>query len=227
MSHLSAEMTIRTKILAILLQDARKFSGKTIEECSKAMGITSEQYQEYETGQLAPSLPEIETFAFFLHLPVEHFWGNQTLAEKSARVATKEMSHRRNQLRQKMIGAILRKARQEAGLSLEDLGKLTEIEPQTLNQFELGENPISLPELETLSKALNTSLTFFTDQRSPFGQWYIKILNPSDTNKLTKDLQNFVYRTENQPYLELAKQISQIPQENLQGFVDTLSKITR
>jgi transcriptional regulator with XRE-family HTH domain len=41
---------IRTKKLALLIFDARKAQRRTVEECAEAIGVSPEQFQEYEKG---------------------------------------------------------------------------------------------------------------------------------------------------------------------------------
>ena len=72
---------LRTKRLAVLIVDARMYTQKSIDECAAAMGVSLKQYQLYEQGLDAPSIPEVEALASFLDVPMAHFWGSQTLTQ--------------------------------------------------------------------------------------------------------------------------------------------------
>jgi len=61
---------VRSKIIGVLLMDARLFSGKSIHECAGVIGVTDDVYESYEYGISSPSLPELETLAYFLKMPV-------------------------------------------------------------------------------------------------------------------------------------------------------------
>ena len=70
---------IRAKKLGILIRDAREKSGKSLEECAQAMGLSSEELGAIESGERALTLPELEILAYYLDIPLEHFWENEIL----------------------------------------------------------------------------------------------------------------------------------------------------
>ena len=74
-------------------------------------------------------------------------------------------------LRQRMIGALLRQERMNASLSMKTLAEQTGISSRRLKQYELGERPIPLPELEIILKVLGGRIETFFDQGGPIGQW--------------------------------------------------------
>jgi transcriptional regulator with XRE-family HTH domain len=65
------------------------------------------------------------------------------------------------QLRTKMLGALLRKARLASGKSLKDAGGLIGVSGSVMSSYERGRRGISLPELELLAYQLNTPLSHF------------------------------------------------------------------
>ena len=65
---------IRAKKLGILIRDARIKSGKSIENCAQAMGLSPEELTAIEFGDMPATLPELEMLAYFLEVPLEHFW---------------------------------------------------------------------------------------------------------------------------------------------------------
>ena len=57
---------IRAKKLGVLIRDAREKSGKSMEECAKAMGLSADELKAVEFGERSPSLPELEILAYYL-----------------------------------------------------------------------------------------------------------------------------------------------------------------
>src|SRR4051794_30695130 len=70
---------IRARMIGVLIHDARLNAERSIEECAGLLRVTSEEMQAWEFGDSAPSLPQIELLAFYLGVPVSHFWGTDTL----------------------------------------------------------------------------------------------------------------------------------------------------
>lgn len=72
-------ITLRTRKLGVLILDARLATRRSVKECAEALGVSPETFTSYENGETAPSLPQLEALAYFLDLPLEHFWGNESL----------------------------------------------------------------------------------------------------------------------------------------------------
>ena len=140
------------------------------EECARAMGVTKGIFRSYEEGKRAPSLPELEMLAYYLKLPIDHFWGKASLSGEQPPTEPLDLP-RLVELRQRMIGALLRQERNNASLSLKALSQETGIPGGRIKAYELGERPIPLPELEALIAALASRIENFFDQSGPIGQW--------------------------------------------------------
>ncbi len=217
-------MKIRAKKLGVLLRDARLDAGKTMKECAAAIGVSSHRIGAYERGETSPSLPELESLAFFLGVPLSHFWGDTALTGRSSFEAS---SIRRTMtLRQRIIGAKLRSFRQQADISMKSLAKEIGITAGTLRAYERGEKPIPLPELEAMLQILRLSLDEFRDQTGPAGQWATEQENIQGFTQLPPELQAFVARPVNRPYLELAMRLSEMSAERLRAVAEGLLDIT-
>ena len=83
----SSVFQIQAKKLGVLMKDARLASDKSAEDCAKAMGILPSEYENYEQGDNAPSLPELEALGFFLDIPIDHFL-NSTPVSFEAKINT-------------------------------------------------------------------------------------------------------------------------------------------
>jgi transcriptional regulator with XRE-family HTH domain len=217
-------ITIRTKKLGVLIRDARLATGKSLEECAQAIGVTPDRFEGYELGVEPPSLPELEILAYTLRVPLEHFWGNERL-KKNGKVVTLDADQVKT-LRQKMIGVLLRKVRTEGGIMLETVASKTGIGLEKLEQYELGEAAIPIPELESISQVLNSSIFEFQDRHGPVGNWFVEQKASREFKDLPVDLQGFVCKPINRPYLELAIRLSEMSVEKLRSVAEGLLEIT-
>lgn len=216
---------LRQKKLAVLLYDARRVSGRTIEECAGILGIAPQKFQAYEEGEEAPSLPEIETLAYFFNIPVSHFSGD-TLLSANGSQAKHQKLHKVLALRQKIVGALLRKLREEKGMTIEVLGKRTRIPAEDIEKYEAGELAIPLPILEILAGILGRAMIEFQDTHGPVGAWLNERRTLQQVAEMPDELQDFVFRRINRPYLEIAKRLSEIEVDRLRAVAEGLLEIT-
>ncbi len=108
--------TIRSKKLGVLIRDAREASGKSIKECAAAVGVTPGIFGSFERGTRPPSLPQLEVIAYYLDIPLDHFWGSTAISEQPPPTSQLDIDGLL-QLRQESIGAHLEQARTEADLT--------------------------------------------------------------------------------------------------------------
>ena len=217
---------IRAKKLGVLIQDARLATGKSEEDCAKAVGVSTSEYQAFEQGEKAVSLPELEVLAFYLDIPTDHFLGRETVSlEAKENIAVSKLESLLP-LRHRIIGVMLRKGRIEAGISLEELARHSEIDEQNLAAYEKGNIPVPLPELEVITVALNTSMRDFRDQSGPVGRWAIQKKALEDFTELPLEMQAFISKPINLPYLELAQRLSEMSVDRLRGVAEGLLEIT-
>jgi transcriptional regulator with XRE-family HTH domain len=215
---------IRAKKLGILMRDAREKSGKSLESCAQVMGISVEQLQATEIGERPATLPELEIFAFYLDIPLEHFWDNEVL--KTVEHNKIENPEQIKETRQKAIGDLIQQARNEAGISPDDLALQVGISTSSLQSYENGEAPIPLPELEVIAMVLNNTIRDFEDHTGPVGSWFSKKQSVSSFLELTPELQEFISKPVNRPYLELAIKLSDLNVEKLRALGEGLLEIT-
>ncbi len=220
-----SQITLRTKKLGVLIRDARLSARRTVEECAEAMGVSKSTFRAYEEGKRAPSLPELELLAYHLKLPIDQFWSKASLSGEQPASEPLDLA-RLVELRQRMIGALLRQERINADLSLKALSEETGISSARLKAYELGERPIPLPELETMISALSGRLESFFDQSGPIGGWIADEKSIRQFLQLPKDLQAFICQPVNRPYLELARKLSSMSNEQLRSVAEGLLDIT-
>ena len=218
-------MQIRTKKLALLILDARKAQRRSVEECAEATGVTPGQFQEFESAVCAPSLPQLELLALFLNMPLEHFWGKKAISEAEVPQLLEEKG-RTVQLRNRMIGAQLRLARNTANFSYKEMLDRSGIAEENMRQYELGEKPIPVPELEMICSVLDLPVERFYDQHGPIGRWRAQQGMVQKFLELPPELQQFVCKPVNRPYLELAMRLSELNAEKLRAVAEVLLEIT-
>jgi transcriptional regulator with XRE-family HTH domain len=130
------------------------------------------------------------------------------------------------ELRQRMIGALLRQERNTASLSIKAVTQETGIPASRIKAYELGERAIPLPELEALLTALGGRIETFFDQSGPIGQWMTDQKSMQQFLGLPKELQAFVCQPVNRPYLELAMKLSSMSTDKLRSVAEGLLDIT-
>jgi transcriptional regulator with XRE-family HTH domain len=222
---LQVQIALRTRKLGVLIRDARMSARKTVSETAKDIGISSSFLRAYEEGRKAPSLPELEVLAYYLNLPIQHFWSSEALSDDASRTEQIDLN-RLAGLRHRIIGILLRQKRLQASISIKALALETGISPSRLTAYEMGEKAIPLPELEAILFVLGGRIESFFDQNGPVGKW----MNDQDAVReflqLSPELRAFVCKPVNRPYLELARNLSQLSTEKLRSVAEGLLDIT-
>ena len=223
MSTFQKALTLRSKKLGILITDARSASRRSIDECASFLGITSKEFNLFELGENTPSLPQLELLAYYLDVPIEHFWGNKTISEdQDNHLNSKALV----KLRQKVVGITIRQLRTEANITLDELAEHLELTAKELNAYELGEKPIPVPLLDAAMTALKANISCVTDHQGQLGQWYLKQKIEKRFGGLPVDIQEFMVKPVNEPYIELAKKLSELPVTKLRSIAEGLLEIT-
>jgi transcriptional regulator with XRE-family HTH domain len=222
---MQAQITLRAKKLGILIRDARMASRRSIKDCANAINVTSGIFKAYEEGRKAPSLPELETLVYYLELPIDHFWSNESISDAPERISELDLP-RLTGLRHRMIGALLRQERMDASLSMKAVSEQSGISTRRLKNYEMGERPIPLPELEVLLNILGGRIETFFDQGGPIGLWMTQQKAIQQFLDMPVELQNFVCQPINRPYLDLARKLSEMSTDKLRSVAEDLLDIT-
>ncbi len=219
------KLLLRDRIIGVLLRDARRRAGWSRAECAEALGASPDAFKAYEEGRAPVSLPELEVLGYLLNTPITHFVRRDS--ELKSRPDDLDFGAILN-VRHRLIGALMRQARLEAGLSQEDLAELLNCTTERISDYERGRQAVPLAELELLAPHLEVSLEHFMDDgRGTVGGWHRQRELDSRFHDLPAELQAFVADLDNKPYLKLAMTLSQLSASTLRELAEVMLEIPR
>jgi transcriptional regulator with XRE-family HTH domain len=218
------QVELRNRIIGLLLRAARERAGKSKRECAEAIGVSTRTITAYEAGRKPASLPELEVLAYLLDIPASEIWQESaSLDSTQERPALEEVMV----LRQRIVGALLRKARLEAGLSIKELAGIMHCTSGRISAYEYGRRPIPFAELELAADHLGVPIEYFLGDRSgPIGEWHRTEENWRRFTALPQQVQEFVLHPLNIKYLEVAMKLSEMSVGDLRQIAEGLLDIT-
>jgi transcriptional regulator with XRE-family HTH domain len=217
-------LALRDRIIGVLLRDARRQDGRTKVECADALGVSTSIIDAYEEGRKSISLPELEVLGYVLDTPIAHFLARDP--ELMPRADGPDFQAILG-LRHRIIGALLRQARLEAGWKQEELAELLDCSASCIAAYEQGERSISVAELELLAQHLDLPVEHFLNgDESTVGTWHRQEKVNRRFHKLPKDVQEFVTKPINIKYLEVAMKLSEMPASRLRSIAEGILEIT-
>lgn len=219
----SPALTLRAKMLGAILRDARSKAHLSISEVAEMIGTTKGIVSSYEHGRRIISLPELELLAFRIDTPLENLIST-TLPE------TDEEDNFSPDvflsLRQKIIGALVRQQREDSGMTMKALAEVVGISSRSMGSYERGEKPIPITELELIVEALGQSIEDYLDDEGPVGEWLTTKKAFNNFMGFSPEIREFLCKPGNDTYVQIAKQLSEIPVEKLRILAETLLDIT-
>jgi transcriptional regulator with XRE-family HTH domain len=215
---------IRGKMLGVLLRDARVGAGRSLQDCAHQLRVAAELVEAWEFGDDVPSLPQLEILAYYLGVAVSHFWGQETL--ESTRGSTLDTQAEYIALRVRMIGALLRQAREETGMSLEELGAAAHLPAERITQYELGELAVPMHELSVLAGLVKKNISFFLESSSQIGELLAQKEMWRHFMELPEDLRQFAANPLNMGFIEIAMMLAQMPTDRLRRVGESVLNIT-
>ena len=145
---------LRGKILGVLIRSIRLEAQRSLRECAEFLHVDNQLVEEWEFGDQVPSLPQLELLSRYLKSGADGYPDGGTGSQPSSR-------EQYLILRQRLIGAMLRAAREAMDLSIADLGAQTALDMDLLERYELGELQIPLSQLTALAQAVDQDLNYF------------------------------------------------------------------
>jgi transcriptional regulator with XRE-family HTH domain len=215
---------LRARMVGVLLRDARVAAMRTVDDCARLVRVDAATVEAWEYGDAIPSLPQLELLAFYLDVPVSHFWGLETL-EANRRTPVDAQEEYLN-LRNRMIGALLRAAREESNLTLDAVAETTHLSAEYLQAYEFGELPIPMHELSVIAGAVNKNVNYFLESSSQIGELLATRENWKHFNDLPDDLRAFAANPLNIGFIEIALAFSEMPSEKLKRIAVSMLDIT-
>ena len=218
-------LAIRAKIIGVLLRDARLAAGKAPKDCATVLGMSASAYASYELGKKPVSLPELELLAYYLDTPLSHFWGDNIISddqERGSNINTVELI----EIRDRIIGAQLRETRLKRNISLKELAAAVGIPSSRLKAYEFGEQPVPVPELETLGWILGLNIDNFFEKQGPVGEWDAARRAFDKFKELPSEVQEFVANPVNEAYVRVAMKLSDMSANKLRDIAAGLLDIT-
>ncbi|MAS33196.1 MAG: hypothetical protein CL610_04260 [Anaerolineaceae bacterium] len=215
---------LRARMVGVLIRDARLNAQRSTAECAQMLRVAPQQIEAWEYGDSVPSLPQLELLANYLGVPVSHFWGTETISDEQSRRADAQQEYLA--LRDRMIGALLRQAREESSLSLEDLSQATHIPTDQIERYELGEEPLPLHELSVLANAANRNLSYFLESSSYIGQLLANRETWKHFADLPDEIRQFAANPLNIGFIEIAIMLSKMPTDRLRRVGESMLEIT-
>jgi transcriptional regulator with XRE-family HTH domain len=217
-------LAIRRKIIAVLLQGARLKSGKSKKDCAAALGVTAGAYAAYEDGRRDLSLPELELLANYLNVPIGGFFDNtDRLVEEEPPVPREQVV----ELRQRIVGALLRKARVDNNVSQKDLAEHIGISPRRMTEYEFGQKPIPVSHLQEMADALDVPMSYFVDEGiGTIGEHELVRSQFDKFSDLPEDVRRFIVNPTNISYLRVAQRLSDMTTQQLRNIAAAILDIT-
>lgn len=220
----SESYRIRARMVGVLLRDARLTAGRRIEDCADLLHVPVEQIEAWEYGDSVPSLPQLEILAYFLGVPVSHFWGANTLSGDQARRAAAQTEYLA--LRDRMIGILLRQAREAQELSQAALSETSGLPVEQIATYELGEASIPMHELTVLANAVKKNESYFLESHSHIGEMLMMREEWRHFSDLPEDIRRFAANPLNLGFIEIAIMLSQMPTDRLRRIGESMLDIT-
>jgi len=219
-----AETALRKKILGVLLRHARLRANLAIKDMAQLAGFSVGAISDYEYGRRDIALPQLEVLAHIYKVPIAYFWSGKPLPEDDGRSLPVAEAM---ELRQRIIGVLLRQARQDAGYTQADLAQVLECAPTRIANFEMGRTEIQLAELEALVEFLGLSLDYFLDEGiTPQGQPVAGIDEMARLCELPHEVRKFLAHPGNILYIRVAMQLSKLPASALRSLGEGILDIT-
>ena len=218
-------ISILSKKTGVLLKTARTQKGESKKTCGEIIGVSSRMISKYEAGEKSPSLPELEVLAYYLDVPLERFWEDIASDEDDKTESLQNLT-KRLELRNLKIGTLMRKFRKETKLSMKEVAEKIGVTTYRLKSYEEGKFPVPVAELNAILRLYDRELSDLVVDKGPIADWAHSKNAGSEFINLPKDLQDFVLKPVNRPYLDIAVKLSKMSVDQMRDVAEGLLDIT-
>jgi len=210
------------RILAIL----REMNQQPVDEIAGYLGVSSVDWMKYETGEMSPSLPQLETLANYFHVPLDLLLLDSPAGLTGENDPSKIAALL--SLRDRIIAVMIKRARMEQNRSQSDMAASLETDEATITALESGKISIPLPDLEVICSELGISMKSLLPGKDFHTPHEVNAApaKPERSLSLPQDVLDFISNSSNLPYLQLAKKLSEMDANKLRGIAEGLLEIT-
>lgn len=223
MENKNIKLSLQNRMIAVQLKQARLQNAKSIQDCASILNINESDYENFESGLISPSLPELEVLSFVFDRPIQLFFESDLSSDSGISPEKIKMVV---ELRTKIIATKMMVLRNEKEMSINDVSSNTGILVSDLQDYETCEKKIPYVEFDALCKLYGLKTLDFVSQDNLIGQINSEKEEFNNYLKLPEDLRSFVSKPINQLYLELAKKLSDTDVEKLRSLAENLLEIT-
>jgi len=216
---------LRGRIVGVLIRDARVAKGFTVENLAAMMRVHPDDQIAWEFGNAIPSLPQLELLAYWLEVPLSHFLsGTETMIDQMTR---RNIEHEQYlEIRDHMIGTMIRQARDQMGYTSEYLAEQTGLPVDTLRAYEYGQASVPMTHLTTIASVLRVSLSFFMEGTNRVGK-YLEAQEVFETFlQMDPEVRHFIAKPSNHRYIELAMKLADMEINKLRQIAESILEIT-
>ncbi len=221
----SDKAALRRKILGVRFRHARTRAGLNLKEVGNVLGLSVDEVTEIELGRRDVSLPQLEAMALICNVSVLFFWAEDGSEESKIDFPAQDAMV----IRQRIIGALVRQARTEAGRTQDELANSLGIPTSQVSNYEYGKASIPVLELEALTEYLNVSLGYFMDEgitpNSPIDQTP-SLDEITDYSQLPLEIREFLSNPANTLYIKIAMKLSRLSADTLRAMAEGLLEVT-
>lgn len=219
-------LTVKSRIVGVLLEDARQFAGRSAAETADLLGLSEDEYLAFEAGTHTPSLPQLEVMAYFFNVPIQHLLYGDTLAVERREAEVRQRVSDVLMLRQRVIGVRLAQLRDEGGRTVEQVSAESGLPVETIQAVESGQVSLPLNQLEKLVQAVRANLDDLMDGHGPVGSFVQAQREFDEFTELPPEMRDFILRRINRTYLDLAMRLSDMEVDRLRSIAESILEIT-
>jgi len=219
-------MSIRNRIIGILVKRARLKAGKNQRECAEFLGCSPFAFGQYEQGRHGLSLSQLEALAYLFDVPAASLWDDGYAQPEKAPAEALPWVQMMI-LRRKILAVQFRQCRQAAGLTQRALGQLLGCSADIVSEYERGKRDIPLAELEIAAERCGKGLADFLDEQTiPLSAAEQDRQILARLSELSPDVRDFVLNPTNALYLRIAILLSSMKADSLRAIAETILDIT-
>ncbi|MCX6017271.1 MAG: helix-turn-helix transcriptional regulator [Chloroflexi bacterium] len=203
----------RRREIGGLVRRARELAGRKPKELANFAAISVITLNAIESGEKEPTLPQLESMAYSLHLPVGALLGFSELApEKKSPNNLAEIIR----LRGHIIGARLKQVRMMRNENAAECAAAIGVATATLQAWEIARKQPSITELEALLAHFGMTFYDMLDIGiGPLGQAQMLLAQRTRFESLSAELRTFVCDPASMNALHLAERLRNLPSEQM------------